>query len=181
MRTWCSAGAVAVVLAFLLSACGETSPVTPVSPSRPVETFPSILGDWLGSATVTMINRADNTITGTFACIQSWSFNSQDGGEFSGTMSSTGQNLGSDRFCTVDGGTNVTGVLKSNGAISSLRLENGLDASGCTRLGGDVFTGQLTSATTFTLRLSDRWRCLFAAGTYDAERTVTVSATLRFR
>ena len=180
MRSWCSAVAVTAVLAFLLSACGQTSPVTPVSPPRPVETFPSILGDWLGSGTVTMTNRADHTITGSFACIQTWSFNSQDGGAFSGTMNSTGQNPGSDRFCTV-GGTNVTGVLTSDGAISSLRLIDGIDASGCTRvLGDDVFTGELTSTTTFTLRLSDRWRC-FDPVTYDADRTVTLSATLRFR
>ena len=93
-------------------------------------------------------------------------------------MNSTGQSSSSDKFCTV-GGTNVTGVIESDGIISSLRLANGIDASGCTRIfGDDVFTGQLTSAATFNLRLSDRWRCFDPGGTYDADRTVTVSATL---
>lgn len=180
MRNWCSAVAVIPVLAILLSACGQTSPITPVRPALPVGTFPSIIGDWLGSGTVTMTDRADHTVTGSFTCIQTWSFTTQNGGVFSGTMSSTGQNSSSDGFCTVSG-TNVTGVLTANGAISSLRLADGLDASGCTRtLGNDVLSGQLTSGTTFTLRLLDSWRCVDPVA-YDAERTITVSATLRFR
>ena len=178
MRMWCSTVAVTGVLAFLLSACGQTTPVTPVSPSQPVETFPSIVGDWRGSGTVTMTNRADDTVTGSFACIQIWSFTSQNGGEFSGTLNSTGQSASSDKFCTA--GTNVTGILASDGTISSLHLANGIDASGCTRiLGDDVFTGQLTSSTTFNLHLSDRWRCVDPGGTYNADRAVTLSATRR--
>src|SRR5215208_1335004 len=153
MRTWCSAVGITVVLASLLSACGRTSTTTIAGPSRASDTFPSIIGNWQGSATVALTNRADGAVTGSFSCNQNWKVTSQSGAEFSGAMDSTGQSSSSDKFCAL-GGTSISGVITSDGTISSLRLTNGIGASGCTRLlGDDVFTGQLTGATTFNLRL----------------------------
>ena len=71
--------------------------------------------------------------------------------------------------------------MTPDGTITSLRLEHGITASGCTQVSGDgIYTGAVTSATTFNLRMTDVWRCVDPRGNpYEADRTVTVAGTRR--
>lgn len=158
---------------------GPSPTPSPGPAPAPPQPFVALMGVWRGHGG-TEIRNNDNGVLNSYACSQNWSIAEQNGGQFSGWMESTGQGSNSDKFCTV-GGTKFNAVMTAGGAITSLRLEHGIGAVGCTRVSGDgVYTGTVIDENNFRVEMTDQLTCTDPVGkSYPATRTITVTATRR--
>jgi hypothetical protein len=143
----------AVVAATCLAiGCGSTAVENPVAPSSitpsptpspsasPSPQFPSLLGSWRSSGLLEL-TRADGSSIGVgkYVCVSFWDVHSQDGGDFSGAVSITGNGRNSDRMCGYSG--KFRGTMTADGAVT-IRLDPVWANEGCSRIAGDgTFTG----------------------------------------
>ncbi len=180
----------AAAMALLMSGCGRTTtggganpagptpaPAPAPAPSPPpAPQFPSLIGEWTGSGSVTLTNR-QTRVALPYGCERSFSVTTQAGGSFSGLTRWRGTGASSDPYCTHEG--RFTATMTADGA-TSFRVEPPIEARSCTRISGeDVFQGT-TSDASIQAEMSDVMSCVDPLGQpYDAERRVTFSVRRR--
>jgi hypothetical protein len=126
-----------VVATWLAIGCGSTAVENPASPSPQ---FPSLLGEWRSSGNLDLTRADGSSIgVGAYVCPSFWTVHSQDGADFSGLVSITGNGRNSDRMCGYSG--RFRGTITADGAVT-IRLDPLWSNEGCSRIAGDgTFTG----------------------------------------
>lgn len=182
-----------VTTAWFATACGGAAMLIPTGPSpapvaasstalglasapaRVAPAFPSLVGDWIGSAGGQVINTATGApMDVSMNCSQKWQFVSQASGAFSGWMSSQGQGPDSDWRCTYE--AQFSGSVEPDGSLT-LRLERPFRPGGCTDfVGPDTLTGR-TSGTSITIDFSGRATCEMLRGVPGHPRDVEFAVT----
>lgn len=152
------------------SACGS-SPASPTvsSPVVPQITYPSLIGGWSGSTSITAQQVANN-IRATNICTSTWIVNSQNSNVLSGTFQLSGGTIVS---CAQSGTFN--GAVTSSGVLQLSYASTSSSITGCSYLNGDTgFTGVATAAT-ITAQQSARYNCSGIV----TDQIVTLSLTKR--
>jgi hypothetical protein len=153
-----------------VAACGSgnnTTAYVPTAPTPPpAPTYPSMVGPWTGTTTITAA--IVGGLSGSNTCTETWLVDSQSGGSFSGTFQTSG---GTTTSCAQAG--TFSGTVSTSGSLS-VRFSSTLNPlTGCARTGGsDSFSG-LLSGGTGTLQMSQTLHC-----TSPAVADVNVSYTI---
>jgi hypothetical protein len=112
-------------------------------------------------------------------CEGNWSITSQNGSEFSGSMSVTGAGVRSDKICTSS--SDFSGRMNGDGALTEVRPARFWFSGRCTNLSNDgTMSGAIDANGTIALRTTARGTCLDGGDQpREAMRTVTVTLTRR--
>ena len=167
--------------------CGSTAVENPAAPSSvtpspapspapsPSPQFPALLGSWRSSGTLNLTRADGGSIgVGDYVCPSFGDVASQDGGNFSGSVSITGNGRNSDRMCGYGG--KFVGTMTADGAVT-IRLDPLWSNEGCSRIAGDgTFTGRTQTDGSIVIATSAAATC----GDYydtreDGTRTLTFS------
>jgi hypothetical protein len=134
-------------------------------------------GFWGGSASGDAVLRSDGQpVSLGMNCTLNWSFNSQAGGTFSGSLSARGGSPTSDWRCAHQG--NVTGQIEADGRLS-IRFDPPFTPGGCTNIvAPDTMTGQMDGDDAFTVMSSGTATCQMFLGNPDPAHIRDVSYTM---
>jgi hypothetical protein len=174
-------------MAWLAAGCGASSNASPSAPSSgstPATQFPSIVGEWGGTAGLTFQYHGPDGSSSSH-CDASLSVREQTDGTFSGRGGLTGSSLNSDKQCP--GSFAFTAVMRPDGTVTSFRPDQRFHTEECQAVSDVSFSSGTAGITGFRIEIVDRAMCRWppfdARNPFvrDTNRTWTMTIDLRRR
>lgn len=170
-------------MAWLAARCAGPTPASPSAlASVGAAQYPSIVGDWGGSAGLAIQYHGPDVSSSSY-CDASFSIRGQNDGAFSGLAGLIGASLNSDKQCP--GSFAFTAVMAPDGTITSFKPDQRFDTEECMAVSDVSFSRGTASAAGFRIEMTDRAMCRWPP--YDARnpfardtsRTWTMTIDLR--
>ena len=138
------------------------------------QTFPSVTGEWSGTATV--VGPAAVVINSPNVCTMKWAITSQTGGQFSGTyLVSGGNSEAATLACATSGSGKVSGTVSVAGTFGGVAFSDVVALmQGCTRLTGGVYAGN-RSDKSISVTTTEHIQCTIGRAKPEGDRSVTMS------
>jgi hypothetical protein len=166
--------------------CGSIASDSPTAPSSiagSAPQYPSIVGEWGGSSSLSFQYQGRETL-GSSHCDVSASVREQTEGTFSGSIGLNGSSLSSDKQCP--GSFTFTAAMAPSGTIISFQPSRSLSSHECLAVSQPIFSSGTASGTGFRFVMTDSALCRWPPVTDDrlprtmaTYRTFTVSIDRR--